>query len=196
VGCGAGQTLIVAYPECFSVGVDIDREALRLGRSLTDRIGFVCARAESLPLRDGQFDMVISRVALPYTDISASLREFRRVLSAGGQVWMTLHTLALPWNQARHGNYKSWILFGYVILNSALFHVTQKQFPLRGKYETFQTRRGITRSLEKAGFEKIAVAKGRHFLVTACVPAAAAPVTRALRNPAGEQGSSEIEYRT
>src|SRR5262249_18921537 len=85
VGCGAGQTLIAAYPDRVSFGLDIDRAALKLGRSLTDRVHFVCARAEALPWPDNSFDLVTARVSLAYTDIGRSLQEIRRVLKSGGR---------------------------------------------------------------------------------------------------------------
>lgn len=35
IGCGAGQTLIAAYPDRISYGVDVDVEALKLGGCAT-----------------------------------------------------------------------------------------------------------------------------------------------------------------
>lgn len=72
IGCGAGQTLIAAYSDRVSFGLDIDLDVLKLGRSLTDDVCFVCGKAESLPWPSGQFDMVIARVSLPYTSGSPS----------------------------------------------------------------------------------------------------------------------------
>jgi ubiquinone/menaquinone biosynthesis C-methylase UbiE len=167
IGCGAGQTLAAAYSDRVSFGVDVDLDALRLGRSFTDQVRFVCGRAEALPLPSGRFDMVIARVSLAYTNIDTSLKEIRRVLKKGGRVWMTLHPFATTWSQAKAGNYKGWIFFGYIVLNSALFHLTGRQFSLLGKHESFQTDRGISRALRKNGFEDISIQRGRHFLVTA-----------------------------
>ena len=167
IGCGAGQTLIAAYPDRVSFGLDIDFDALKLGRSLTDRVCFVCGKAESLPWPNGQFDMVIARVSLAYTNIGASLKEIHRVLGEGGQLWMTLHPLSVPWKQAKSSNYKGRIFFAYILLNSICFHFAQKQFPFLGRYESFQTERGISQALIKNGFEGISISRGRHFLVTA-----------------------------
>jgi len=175
IGCGAGQTLIAAYPDRISFGLDIDLDALKLGRSLADHVCFVCGQAEALPWPDEQFDMVIARVSLPWTNISSSLKEIHRVLSKGGELWMTLQTFSLPWRRAKSANYRGRIFFGYIVLNSVLFHFTQKQFPFLGMYESFQTERGISRALRKNGFECISISKGRHFLVTArsgCAPSA------------------------
>src|SRR5436190_8968886 len=71
VGCGAGQTLIASdlSRDARAFGIDVDHSALRLGRSLTKRVGFVCSRAECLPFPNEYFDVVISRIALPYTHI-------------------------------------------------------------------------------------------------------------------------------
>ncbi len=167
VGCGAGQTLVAAYADRVSFGLDIDRDALRLGKSWTDRVRFVCGTAEALPWSNDQFDMVIARVSLAYTNINASLKEIHRVLRKGGQLWMTLHPFSVPWSQAMASNYKGWIFFGYVVLNSTLFHLIGWQLSFLGKYESFQTERGISRALRQSGFDTIYIQRKTHFLVTA-----------------------------
>jgi ubiquinone/menaquinone biosynthesis C-methylase UbiE len=167
VGCGAGQTLIAVYPHQLTFGIDIDLSALRLGRTLTNHVYFACSRAEVLPFRPGEFDLVTARVSLAYTDIRKSLREIRRVLKPGGLLWMTLHPFAIPWAQAKTSNWKGKLFFAYILLNSALFHLTQWQFPFLGKYESFQTEGGIRRALQRCGFSDVAIKQDRHFLVTA-----------------------------
>lgn len=169
IGCGAGQTLMAAYPDRISFGLDIDFAALQLGTSLTDRVRFLQGRAEGLPYKDQQFDLVFARVSLPYTNLRFSLKEMRRVLRSGGSVWMTLHPPAVPWRQAMASNWKGKILFGYILLNSALFHLVQRQFPFHGRYESFQTDRGIRRALGQAGFEEISIKRNAHYVVTARV---------------------------
>ena len=49
IGCGAGQTLIAAYPERITYGLDPDLSALRLGKLQTQSMRFVCGQAEALP---------------------------------------------------------------------------------------------------------------------------------------------------
>jgi SAM-dependent methyltransferase len=166
VGCGAGQTLLAAYPDQVTFGLDVDFEALRFGTTITRNVRFVCGRAEALPYRSEEFDFVVARVSLAYTDITASVTEIRRVLKPGGRVWMTLHTFSIA-RQGRRINWKSRVFLAYILLNSALFHWVQRQFSVRGRCESFQTERGITRALRRAGFEDIAVTRGDHFLVTA-----------------------------
>ena len=167
IGCGAGQTLVAAYPDRTTFGIDIDPDALQFGKTHTKGIRFTCGRAEALPYADKQFDMVIARVSLAYTDMGASLKEIRRVLRDGGQVWMVLHPFSIPWKQAKSSNWKGWIFFSYIVINSLLFELTQKHFPFRGRYESFQTARGISRALTKAGFKAIAIQHGKGFVVTA-----------------------------
>jgi SAM-dependent methyltransferase len=167
IGCGAGQTLIAAYSDRVSFGVDPDHAALKLGRSMSDRVRFVCAGAEALPWQRGSFDLVIARVSLPYTDLRLSIREIRRVLAVGGTVWMTLHPFSMAWRQARRGNLKGWLYFVYIVTNSLMFHFLQRQFHFRGRCESFQTEYGIRIALEEAGFVKAEVRRGRHFVVTA-----------------------------
>jgi ubiquinone/menaquinone biosynthesis C-methylase UbiE len=49
------------------------------------------AAAEHLPYGNSEFDLVISRVSLPYTDLPKAAREMRRVLRTGGRIWLALH---------------------------------------------------------------------------------------------------------
>ena len=167
VGCGAGQTLIVGYPDRISFGLDIDFDALKLGRSLTDSVRFTQRKAEALPYKSGQFDLLFARVCIPYTNIVAALREFRRVLKPGGLLWITLHPIAIPLAQARKSGYKAKLFFCYVALNSALFHLIQRQFPLRGRYESFQTDSGMRRALSHTGFGHMQIGRGAVYAVTA-----------------------------
>jgi ubiquinone/menaquinone biosynthesis C-methylase UbiE len=168
LGCGAGQTLIAAYPDRPGIGVDLDIGALRLGQSLSQQVRFVCAAAESLPFRAGSFDVVISRVALPYTDLSRSLPEIRRVLTSGGCLWAVLHPVSVPWKEARSGNLNSYLYFLFVLVNSLLFHICQRHFCFPGKgYETFQCRSSFAKALRRCGFEAIVISGDAPFVVTA-----------------------------
>src|SRR5262249_23088820 len=97
VGCGAGQTLIALRHDRLAFGIDRNLDALRLGRTLSSAIAFSSASGEALPFRDGSFDIVLSRVALPYMRIGLALGEMRRVLVPGGSVWLALHPLSNPW---------------------------------------------------------------------------------------------------
>jgi hypothetical protein len=53
------------------------------------------------------------------------------------------------------------------MLNGLALHFFQRQFSFLGKFESFQTARGIRRTLEKHGFGEITVFHEKHFLVTA-----------------------------
>jgi ubiquinone/menaquinone biosynthesis C-methylase UbiE len=175
VGCGAGQTLIASElsSDTFACGIDIDPAALRLGRSLTNVVSFVCSRAEELPFNDDYFDVVISRIALPYTDIPRALAEMSRVLKPGGHVWLVVHswkhplkslvehTLRLEMSGAIHQL--------YVIAHGLALHVFGA--PIRAPYgarvwESFQTRRGMRASLLKAGFDDIVSEEGAFFVLS------------------------------
>jgi ubiquinone/menaquinone biosynthesis C-methylase UbiE len=167
VGCGAGQTLAVAYPELETVGIDVDLHALSLGTRIAPNVRFANGRAEQLPFGSAQFDLVIARVSLAYTDLPKSLGEIHRVLKPGGNLWITLHSFAVPWASAKTSNWKGKVFFAYIVLNSLSLHFSGRVTSLFGRYESFQTERGMTRLLGRAGFEDIAIDRGRHFVVTA-----------------------------
>jgi len=171
IGCGAGQTLIVAdMGAARKVGVDIDFEALRFGKQLSSDIDLVLATGEALPFRDSTYDLVISRVALPYMHIPNVIREAARVLVRDGVVWFVLHPVSRTSWKASFGSPRRIAVQVYISLNSLLFHFfgLQIRFPLRPeKIESMQTRRGMSRCLRGAGFVDIEFQSGRQFVVMA-----------------------------
>jgi ubiquinone/menaquinone biosynthesis C-methylase UbiE len=168
VGCGGGQTLAVAYPDLESFGVDIDFAAVAFGKEqIAPKVQFTVGRAEQLPFADAQFDLVIARVSLAYTNIPNSLGEIRRVMKPGGKLWMVLHTFSVPWASAKKSNWKGKIFFAYIVLNSLALHFLGRVASLLGRYESFQTGRGMKRVLNRGGFTDIAIERGRHFVITA-----------------------------
>lgn len=167
LGCGAGQTLIAAYPDRTTFGLDVDHSVLKLGKTLSKDVRFCCGKAEELPYRDDAFDLVIARVSLAYTEVERSLSEASRVLKPGGRLWMTLHPWHLPLRLATHGNWRGKLFFVYVIANSLSLHFLSKEFSILGKRESFQTRSGMTRLLKKCGFGDITIRRDRHFVVEA-----------------------------
>jgi hypothetical protein len=78
-----------------------------------------------------------------------------------------LQPFSLRLKQNKNANLKGWIYFGYIVINSLLFHFTQRMFPFLGKYESFQSEAGIAKAMKKAGFEVISISQGRHFVVYA-----------------------------
>lgn len=176
VGCGAGQTLISTGLEGKRrlVGVDVDREALVLGRSLSDAIEFVNAPAECLPFAGSSFDLVISRVALPYTDIPVALRETARVLKPSGRCWIVLHPVSMGMRDLstdiRRAHFRGVLFRLYVLVNALLLHALGRviRYPLgHHRMESVQTARGIRRALLASGFQNIKITQGRHLTVEA-----------------------------
>lgn len=167
LGCGAGQTMIAAYPNHVTFGLDIDLSVLQFGKTLSSGVKFCCGRAEELPYRDDAFDLVIARVSLAYTDIERTLREAQRVLKPDGRLWITLHSWKIPFHMASQSNWRGKLFFLYIILNSLSFHWFQKQFSVCGRRESFQTEGGMLKVLAQCGFKNMEVTRGRHFLIEA-----------------------------
>lgn len=175
VGCGAGQTLIAS--ECAgktACGVDVDLTALRLGRRLSQDMHLVCSTGEALPFSSDCFDLVIARVALPYMRIPVAVAEFNRVSKPRGMLWLVLHPAAfgirrlladllrLRLRSAAHQL--------YVVANTVIFHLSGRLFPLpigERRYESCQTRRGITLALQRAGYEDVETTRHPFLVVTA-----------------------------
>jgi len=186
IGCGAGQTLIAACPyrvsgeggwcatcrrnDCptWGHGIDVDEQALKLGSQWTRRMILRLGDACHLPYGDAEFDLVVSRVALVYTDLPRSVREMRRVLRPGGRIWLTMYPFYMVTRQCRGRNWKGLLYLAYVALNGVYFHFTLRTFALAGKRESWQTESAMRRLLQRAGFQDIRMDRSdRCFLVTA-----------------------------
>jgi|SRR6266576_3373448 len=172
VGCGMGQSLLAAQlpSDAEAYGVDCDMEAIEAGRRLAPpNIKLVCAEGENLPFEDKYFDLVFSRIALPYMEINNALREISRVLKGGGDLWLTLHPASMVFSRvkrsARGGNLKDIVFCSYVLLNGVLFNCFGIQIPFLGRQETFQTVGGIDRAMKRAGLTCIPLRPSTHLIV-------------------------------
>jgi SAM-dependent methyltransferase len=180
VGCGAGQTLIASRlpRDVVAIGMDPDFDALRMGRRLDGRIKFVCALGERLPFASGAFDMVISRVALPYMRIRAALSEMARVLRPGGRLWIVLHSLRMVARemveQLRQARIKPVLHRMYVMGNGALMNGfgLEVRSPFSGRFESFQTARAMRRELSRLGFRDVSLDPRGFFAMSAVKGAA------------------------
>jgi ubiquinone/menaquinone biosynthesis C-methylase UbiE len=175
IGCGIGQTFVAAGVggERFAVGVDVDFDSLSYGRAHFRGIAFVKAEAERLPFKDASFDLVVSRVSLPYTDIPRSISAIRRVLRNGGGIWFVLHRASMIVRRLtaslRARRVKDVLYCAYVLANGMLFHFfgLLLRAPVVRRRETFQTRGRMRKLLKAAGFSDISLVKRRDFIVTA-----------------------------
>jgi len=196
VGCGIGQTLVslgvssldaaglnpigldwISHGSHVSddrllVGIDIEHESLVFGQERFSSVGYVNSTAEVLPFAENTFDLVISRVALPYTNIPQALAEMYRVVKPGGRVWITLHPKRKTFNQLmsalKEFRIKDIIFRTYILTNGLYFHVFGNvfDFPFNQKTESFQTTKSITKALHASGFTELVVTRDRHFLAT------------------------------
>ncbi len=175
MGCGIGQTLVGSQLERdkLLVGLDIDLECLNFGSRHFGNITFVNGTAERLPFQNNSFDFVISRVALPYTNIPNSLAEIARVLKENGRVWFTMHSFSMTKKHLKESilkfEIKEVVYRSYVIANGLFFHFFGRlfYFPVNKRYESFQTESAMEECMKKIGFKEICVQEGNHFVCTA-----------------------------
>jgi ubiquinone/menaquinone biosynthesis C-methylase UbiE len=144
----------------YRAGVDSDARAIDRARIAVPGADFRLSRAEALPFSDASFDAAISCVALPYMDIPLVLRESARVLRTSGVLYISVHSwdfLRSLWC-TQSPNLAGRVFRAYVTINGLSLHYFGKVFPypLRPSLmESFQTERGLRRSLESAGFRQI-----------------------------------------
>jgi ubiquinone/menaquinone biosynthesis C-methylase UbiE len=162
VGSGAGQELIPFAADAFCVSTDIAIESGKVGRTLFQadepgaRISFVCAAGEALPFKNESFDIIICRLALPYTNNREVLREFRRLLTPRGVVLLKIHHLKYYVTKFREGMFSLNLLSAIhalrVLVAGGLYHLTGKQVRMRViSNETFQTKRLLSVELRRLG---------------------------------------------
>ena len=151
LGCGTGLTpgKLSLPAEWHFVGADISREAVKqAAHQFPDRT-FVLAAEETLPFANAQFDRVVANVSLPYMNIPIALAEIHRVLMPNGKLWASLHNFRFTLSEFRNA-FPRPIATAFrcrVVASGFVFHVTG-----RGVGECFQTARGITIALKRAGF--------------------------------------------
>ncbi len=98
--------------------------------------------AESLRFEDGCFDLVISRLVLPYTEVRRALTEMARVVRPGGLLVLQIHAPRYYWRQWRHRWWSpKWgIYYLRPILVWILFMLTGAQLKRHGRcFETALT---------------------------------------------------------
>jgi ubiquinone/menaquinone biosynthesis C-methylase UbiE len=164
IGCGAGQELLPFVKSREVLGIGLDRAStvgrsgrqLLLPHSLAGRVAFVGGAAENLPVRSGQIDLIVCRLALPYTRNAAALREMARVLRPGGLILLKIHHARFYLGRMKTAAKAADILrvaAGLrVLLAGAYYHVTGRQpdnYVLGA--ESFQTERLLRRELSRCG---------------------------------------------
>jgi SAM-dependent methyltransferase len=104
--------------------LDIDPSGAERAKAVAERISFLVANAERIPLRDGAVDALFCFSVLQYTNRGAVLSECRRVLRAGGRFavvenlagnpiaqayryWRRLSGRAYPWNMTPRSHLRS-----------------------------------------------------------------------------------------
>ena len=163
IGCGAGQELL-PFVECkaaFGIALDVEPEVGRAGRDLFASIGpnirvaFVRGGAEALPFISNSFDVVICRLALPYTRNSKTIAEIARVLRIEGKLFLKIHHLRYYLHDLRKSLSSLDLLLlvhtTRVLIAGLFYHGTGYQPRKFPSSETFQTFSLLQKELLKAG---------------------------------------------
>ena len=164
VGCGAGQELLPFLTErgALGVGMDVAPQSGHVGREMyanyapRARVNFLCGTAEELPFPSGLFDVVICRLALPYTDNARAFAEVSRVLRPGGKYFLKISGVRwylLELKQAlKERRILSVIHAGRVLVAGSIYHLTGRQPRWKiPSSETFQSKWLIRRELKRHG---------------------------------------------
>ncbi len=148
VGCGSGFNLVsFSMMGWETYGCEISQDIASFAHGNVKKYGYgaevVVGENQNIPYPDGYFDLLLSSNVIHYANsekkISRSIKEYARVLRAGGRVLvMTTH----PENWILHNSYK---LDDHLyrincpsdFRNEELFFVFQDQKDLESYFETF-----------------------------------------------------------
>lgn len=164
VGCGGGQELLpfLAKSSVLGFGVDVVPGTGRVARELfstraeRERVSFIRAAAEALPFQTSSFDVVVCRLALPYTENDRALEEMGRVLRPNGIVLLKIQRATFYLRKIKNGvrtaDPRSVVHALRVLASGILYHVTSRQPRTRlTGGETFQSRGLLQRKLAPLG---------------------------------------------
>lgn len=164
VGCGAGQELLpfVTQRGAVGFGMDIAPSVGRVGREMyathapEARVSFLRGTAEDLPFPSRSFDLVICRLALPYTHNKRAFAEVARVLRPGGKYFLKISGLRWYLLELTQGlrslKIMTMIHAGRVIVAGVIYHLTRRQPRSRiPSTETFQSEWLLRRELSQHG---------------------------------------------
>ena len=164
VGCGAGQELLPFVTEkgALGFGMDIAPTVGRVGHEMyaahapSARVNFLRGTAEDLPFPSGSFDVVICRLALPYTHNERAFAEVSRVLRPNGKYLLKISGVRwylLELRQAiKSGKIMSMIHATRVLLAGSIYHLTRRQPRTRiPSTETFQSEWLLRHELRRHG---------------------------------------------
>lgn len=151
LGCGAGHELLPFLEEtdAVCVGVDYGDQLAAVTQPVfagNDRVTFVRADGAAMPFADDSFDVIISKVSLPYMNNRRAIREISRMLRPGGSILIKTHS---PWfyfwmikDRAKSLNPKN-LAYPVICLAAGIWHSLTGRQPEGGIWngkEIFQTR--------------------------------------------------------
>lgn len=164
VGCGGGQELLpfLTKSSALGFGIDVVPNTGRAARELfstraeRERVSFMRAAAEALPFQNNSFDVVVCRLALPYTENDRALEEMGRVLRPNGIVILKIQRATFYLGKIKYGvrtaNPRCVVHALRVLASGILYHVTSRQPRTRlTGGETFQSRGLLQRKLAPLG---------------------------------------------
>lgn len=161
VGSGPGQWLrLLARHNAFVVGLDVDSGLLEIARrnlGSLSKVALIEGQAEHMCFRDSVFDAILCYNVLMYTDFDSVVREMSRVLKARGRLVVGLTGFGYYLKHVTDGVRWRRIEAVRYGVEPIATHIGQRLLGQRTRSVNFWTGAGISRLLEKHGFEVVRV---------------------------------------
>lgn len=165
LGCGTGDLAIAAVQKIGAdgevIGLDFSQEMLQVARQRAEKlglcanIGWICKRAEDLPIGDRLFDLVVSGFVLRnlYANIDKILYGIHASLKPGGRISF------LDLTEPRHP-FLAWIFRFYMLTFVGLYGwvLFGKDYPvsyLPDSAKRFHKAHEFVEAIQNAGFRNV-----------------------------------------
>ncbi len=173
IGCGIGQSFIALNStDRLCIGIDIDEKSIAYGiKNYGDKIHYIQTDAQHIPVLSDTFNLVFSRVSLPYTNIPKVIKEIKRVLQPGGRVWMTIHSRSIAIAYLKEAlkkplQIRRLVHVFYILMNGYLLKYFGFLLPfLNGQYESWQDTSTMRELLMRTGLHVKWQPPGTHTVI-------------------------------
>lgn len=163
VGCGTGHQ-ITALLARGALAVGVDFSPVVVNECVGQGLNVICAPAEELPYEAESFDGIVCKVVLPYTDESAAIAEWSRVLRKDGTILASYHGAGYYLKYLLQGaNWKEQVYGARSLVNGWVYAAVGKRLPYFWGDTIYQSESRLLANYQRAGLAVLHRVNGKTF---------------------------------